>query len=129
MTPKKAIRNPKRNTQDSTFSVSPNGESFPLPRPEDYEKELARLKALVAVQRKKKREIVVVMGVGFVGAVMAGVVADSVDRKTGKPNKFVIGMQRPSSRSFWKIPYLNRGVAPVESEDPEVAPLIARCVN
>ena len=38
-------------------------------------------------------------------------------------------MQRPSPRSYWKIPYLNRGIAPVESEDPEVAPLIARCVN
>ncbi len=129
MTTKKTIRNPKRDTHNSALSVSPNGESFPLPRPEDYEKELARLKSLVAAQRKKKREIVVVMGVGFVGAVMAGVVADSVDKKTGKPNKFVIGMQRPSSRSFWKIPYMNRGVAPVESEDPEVAPLIARCVN
>ncbi|HOF06322.1 MAG TPA: UDP binding domain-containing protein [Syntrophales bacterium] len=46
----------------------------------------------------------------------------------GTPNKFVIGMQRPSPRSYWKIPYLNRGVAPVEAEDPEVAPLIARCV-
>jgi UDP-N-acetyl-D-glucosamine dehydrogenase len=129
MTAKKAIRNPKRDTQNSTLSISPNGESFPLPRPEDYEKEHARLKTLVTAQRKKKREIVVVMGVGFVGAVMAGVVADSVDKKTGKPNKFVIGMQRPSVRSFWKIPYLNRGIAPVESEDPEVAPLIARCVN
>jgi nucleotide sugar dehydrogenase len=56
------------------------------------------------------------------------VIADSVDRKTGQPGKFVIGMQRPSSRSYWKIPYLNRGVAPVEAEDPEVAPLIRRCV-
>ena len=129
MTTKKTSRNPKREARNSTFSVSPNGEAFPLPKPEDYEKELTRLKTLVVAQRKKKREIVVVMGVGFVGAVMAGVVADSVDKKTGKPNKFVIGMQRPSSRSFWKIPYLNRGIAPVESEDPEVAPLIARCVN
>jgi len=126
---KKTNRNSKNDTQNSAFSIAPNGETFPLPKPEDYEKELARLKTLVAAQRKKKREIVVVMGVGFVGAVMAGVVADSVDKKTGKSNKFVIGMQRPSPRSFWKIPYLNRGVAPVESEDPEVAPLIARCVN
>jgi nucleotide sugar dehydrogenase len=69
------------------------------------------------------------MGLGFVGAVMAGVVADTVDKKTGKPSKFVIGMQRPSTRSYWKTPYINRGVAPVESEDPEVAPLIHRCVN
>jgi nucleotide sugar dehydrogenase len=75
------------------------------------------------------REIVVVMGVGFVGAVMAGVVADSTDPDNNTPNKFVIGMQRPSTRSFWKIPYINKGVAPVEAEDPEVAPLIERCVK
>jgi nucleotide sugar dehydrogenase len=59
---------------------------------------------------------------------MAGVVADSIDPDTGEPRYFVIGMQRPSPRSFWKIPYLNRGVAPVEAEDPEVAPMIRRCV-
>jgi len=43
------------------------------------------------------------MGVGFVGAVMAAIVADTVDKKTGKPGKFVIGCQRPSPRSYWKI--------------------------
>ncbi|NPU86144.1 MAG: GDP-mannose dehydrogenase [Syntrophaceae bacterium] len=114
---------------ENGVSVSPNGETFPLPGPGDYERENRGLRQLVAEQRALDREIVVVMGVGFVGAVMAGVVADSVDKATGKPGKFVIGMQRPSSRSYWKIPFLNRGVAPVESEDPDVAPMIARCVN
>jgi hypothetical protein len=60
---------------------------------------------------------------------MAGIVADATDKKTKKSSKFVIGMQRPSQRSYWKIPYLNKGIAPVEAEDPEVAPLIARCVK
>ena len=132
-------------------SVSPNGEVFALPQKDDYAKEYDRLNLLVKKHRKEGREIVVVMGVGFVGAVMAGVVADSVEKappakgkkarrqnaknqdltpgSTPRSTKFVIGMQRPSSRSFWKIPYLNRGVAPVEAEDPEVAPMIARCVN
>jgi len=160
----------KREIRNALISQSPNGEAFPLPRPEDYEKEFKRLKKLAAAHRKADREIVVVMGVGFVGAVMAGVIADSVQKPAingdvlgnrdaiGKvnedilgaraashkvspfipqnaktqdltPNKFVIGVQRPSLRSYWKIPYLNRGIAPVESEDPEVAPLIARCVN
>jgi nucleotide sugar dehydrogenase len=59
---------------------------------------------------------------------MAGVVADSTDPSSGQPSKFVIGMQRPSPRSFWKISYLNRGVTPVEAEDPEVELLIRRCV-
>jgi UDP-N-acetyl-D-glucosamine dehydrogenase len=111
------------------FSVSPEGEKFKLPDPEAYKKEYKRLEKLVSAQRKEGREIVVVMGLGFVGAVMAGVVADSKDRKTGKPKKFVIGMQRPSPRSFWKIPLFNRGVSPIKAEDPEVAPMIERCVK
>ncbi|MFN2314282.1 MAG: nucleotide sugar dehydrogenase [Bacteroidales bacterium] len=109
------------------YSVSPNGEKFPLPRPEDYKAEFENIKKRVKQERAKGREIVVVMGVGFVGAVMAAIVADTVDKK-GKPTKFVIGMQRPSPRSFWKIPLLNRGVSPVKAEDPEVDPMIARCV-
>lgn len=129
MTVKKTIRKSKTNVNDTALSVSPSGEAFPIPNPEDYKKEFTRLKKLVAGQKKMNREIVVVMGVGFVGAVMAGVVADSIDKDSGKPGKFVIGMQRPSPRSFWKIPYMNRGIAPVEAEDPEVAPLIARCVK
>jgi len=113
---------------DYYFSISPAGEKFPLPKPEDYKTEFKNLKKRVEKERAKNREIVVVMGVGFVGAVMAAIVADTVDKK-GKPSKFVIGMQRPSARSFWKIPLLNRGVSPVKAEDPEVDPMIARCVN
>ena len=111
------------------YSISPTGDKFKLPDDEDYKKEYERLVKLVNKQREKGREIVVVMGLGFVGAVMAGVVADSADKKTGKSNKFVIGMQRPSTRSFWKIPLFNRGLSPVKAEDPEVAPMIERCVK
>ncbi len=111
------------------YSVSPAGEKFAIPMEEDYKKEYERLVKLTDEHRKMGHEIVVVMGLGFVGAVMAGVVADSVDKKTGKPGKFVLGMQRPSSRSFWKIPLFNRGISPVKAEDPEVDPMIERCVN
>ncbi len=111
------------------YSISPAGEKFPLPKPEDYKTEYENLKLRVEEERAGGREIVVVMGVGFVGAVMAAIVADTVDNKTGQPSKFVIGMQRPSARSFWKIPLLNRGISPVKAEDPEVDPMIARCVN
>jgi UDP-N-acetyl-D-glucosamine dehydrogenase len=111
------------------FSISPSGEKFPIPQREDYAAELKRIQALVDQARAEGKEIVVVMGVGFVGAVMAAIVADTVDKKTGRPNKFVIGCQRPSSRSYWKIPMLNRGESPVKAEDPEVDPMIARCVR
>ena len=123
------ISKEQQNSQtDEQVSICPTGEEFKLPREKEYQQEFKQLQRIVKEQRLQGREIVVVMGVGFVGAVMAGVVADSVDAE-GKPSKFVIGMQRPSTRSYWKIPYLNRGIAPVEAEDPEVAPLIERCVK
>ncbi len=112
----------------SGVSVSPAGEPFPLPDARAYETEQGRLAALASEHRSQGREVVVVMGVGFVGAIMAGVVADSVGKTTGRPGKFVIAMQRPSVRSYWKIPYLAQGVAPIQAEDPEVEPLIRRTV-
>jgi len=112
----------------SQYSISPTGEKFELPGKEDDSKEFERLKEVVNNQRTLGREIVLVMGLGFVGVVMAAVIADATDEK-GNPTKFVIGMQRPSTRSFWKIPLLNRGISPVSSEDPEVPLLINRCVN
>ena len=138
---------PQHAALSTQYSTSPTGEQFPLPTPQDEAAEIARLESLVAAHRAQGHEIVVVLGVGFVGAVMAGIVADSVVKEApstqhsalspqhsalspppAQPGKFVIGCQRPSPRSYWKIPLLNKGIAPVEAEDPEVAPMIARCV-
>jgi UDP-N-acetyl-D-mannosaminuronate dehydrogenase len=58
---------------------------------------------------------------------LAAVVADS-KVNSGKHKKYVIGMQRPSIRSYWKIPIINRGLSPVKSEDPDVDRLIKYCV-
>jgi UDP-N-acetyl-D-glucosamine dehydrogenase len=114
--------------RERNFSMSPGGEKFPIPAPEDYAAEYRRIEELVSAAKKKGQEIVVVMGVGFVGAVMAGIVADSMDKK-GKPARFVIGCQRPSPRSYWKIPLLNRGLSPVKADDPEVDRIISSCVR
>ncbi|MEI6435919.1 MAG: nucleotide sugar dehydrogenase [Bacteroidota bacterium] len=113
---------------DQIYSIAPSGEKFIVPAKSDYDNELIRIENLVNIARKEKKEIVVVMGLGFVGAVMAAIVADTKDDK-GNNSKFVIGCQRPSPRSFWKIPMINRGEAPVKAEDPEVDILISRCVT
>jgi UDP-N-acetyl-D-glucosamine dehydrogenase len=112
----------------TTYSISPAGEKFEIPQQEQYQQEFARIEGLVNAARREGKEIVVVMGVGFVGAVMAAIIADTTDKQTHKSGKFVIGCQRPSPRSYWKIPMLNRGESPVKAEDPEVDPMIARCV-
>ncbi|UCC32336.1 MAG: hypothetical protein JSU86_08640, partial [Phycisphaerales bacterium] len=72
------------------YSVSPTGEKFAIPGNRQYAAEYRRLERLVGKARADGKEIVVVMGVGFVGAVMAGIIADSTDRR-GRRGKFVIG--------------------------------------
>lgn len=110
------------------YSVSPGGEKYILPKKKDYLKEIQRLEKLVIQARKEKKEIVVVMGIGFVGSVMAATVADTKDKK-GRNSKMVIGCDLPSPRSYWKIEMMNSGLSPVKAEDPEVEVLIDRCVR
>jgi len=64
---------------------------------------------------------------GFVGAVMAAIVADTVDKKGKLQNSSSVC--RDECAKLLEIPLLNRGVSPVKAEDPEVDPMIARCVN
>lgn len=109
------------------YSVSPEGLKYEIPAKQDYASEFDRVKSLSEAAKAEGKEIVVVMGVGFVGAVMAAIVADTKD-ENGNYSKFVIGCQRPSERSYWKIPVLNTGASPVKAEDPEVDELISRCV-
>lgn len=114
-------------SSEINYSLSPSGEKFPIPVESDYKTEFKRLQELTENAKEKGKEVVVVMGVGFVGAVMAAIVANTKN-DNGEFTKFVIGCQRPSNRSYWKIPMLNRGDSPVKAEDPEVAILISRSV-
>lgn len=113
--------------QAKKVSVSPDGTEYPLPGSGDYEKEFLRLQRLSEEQKALGRQIVVVQGLGFVGSPMASVVADATDEK-GQPMFFVIGLQRPSRRSYWKVPMLNAGKTPIKAEDPEVAEIVTRTV-
>ena len=75
------------STTKTQWSINPAGEMFPLPEEKDYQIEFERLSKLTKQAHEKGQEVVVVMGAGFVGAVMAAVVAGSKD-KQGKYSKF-----------------------------------------
>lgn len=111
-----------------SVSIAPDGTEYPLPSAEDSVKERALLIQITEEQRKLGRKIVAVQGLGFVGCVMATVVADAED-KDGKPIYYVHGQQRTSARSYFKVPMINKGIAPVSSSDPEVPEIFDRCVN
>jgi nucleotide sugar dehydrogenase len=118
------IGNQSQNKQEST---SPAGDRFPLPNHEESRAELRRLEKRADRARASGQEIVVVLGLGFVGTAMAAVISDTAD-EAGRKSKLVIGVQRPSERSYWKIPTLNQGISPIKAEDPELAAMIRRCV-
>jgi len=105
----------------SRLSVAPDGTAYVLPGPEEIEREKARVERLASGARSRGAEIVVIQGLGFVGAIMASIVAHA-------EGKFVIGLQRPSVRSYWKIPFINSARTPVESEDPKVEQFIKETV-
>ncbi|MDD2596626.1 MAG: nucleotide sugar dehydrogenase, partial [Candidatus Cloacimonetes bacterium] len=108
-------------------SIAPDGREYPLPTEEENAKERELLKKITEEQRAMGRKIVAVQGLGFVGCVMASVVADATD-KDGKPIYYVHGHQRASKRSYWKVPVINTGVPPVSSSDPEVPEIFHRTV-
>jgi nucleotide sugar dehydrogenase len=106
----------------SRLSLAPDGLAYVLPGPEEAAREKERVRRLASEAKSKGMEVVVVQGLGFVGAIMASIVAHA-------EGKFVIGLQRPSVRSYWKIPLINSARTPVESEDPKVAQLIRETVS
>ncbi len=109
------------------ISLSPTGAEYQLPTDAESAIELEQLKKITDEQQKLGRKIVAVQGMGFVGCVMAAVVADAVD-EDGNPLYFVHGQQRASARSFWKVPVINTGIPPVSSSDAEVPEIFHRTV-
>jgi nucleotide sugar dehydrogenase len=108
-------------------SIAPDGKEYPLPTEEEAVKEREILIQITKEQRAMGRKIVAVQGLGFVGCVMASVVADATD-KDGKPIYYVHGHQRASKRSYWKVPMINAGIPPVSSSDAEVPQIFHRTV-
>jgi len=98
-------------------SIAPDGREFVLPTKEESILEKEKINQITEQQRKLGRKIVAVQGLGFVGCVMAVVIADAED-KHGNPIYFVHGHQRASVRSYWKVPVINTGEPPVRSSSP-----------
>jgi len=67
------------------------------------------------------KRTIVVIGMGYVGVPAAALLADV-------PGHTVIGIQRRSRRSGWKIDWINSGKNPFEGDEPGMDELIARVV-
>ena len=67
------------------------------------------------MSQNKGKKVVVIQGLGYVGAVMAVVCANAI-----KDEYAVLGVDLPNRDSFWKINSLNNGEFPLIAEDPKI---------
>ena len=111
----------------SKISVTPENQIYYIPDEGETRKEILKIKKMIKNERKKGKKIVVVQGLGFVGAIMAAVIADC--EKDGSIPYFVVGVDLPAPASFWKIKKINEGKSPIQSEDPEIVPIFKRTVK
>jgi UDP-N-acetyl-D-glucosamine dehydrogenase len=92
-------------------SISPlTGKQYAIPETID---DKAGIDSFIALHTGKK--VVVVQGLGFVGSVMALVVANALTEEYA-----VIGIDLPAPFSYWKIQSINEGMFPVIADDPKI---------
>jgi UDP-N-acetyl-D-glucosamine dehydrogenase len=76
------------------------------------------------LESNKNKKVIVVQGLGFVGAVMSLVCANALNEEYA-----VIGVDLPTTESYWKICSINEGVFPIVSADKKVEEYYKKAQN
>ncbi len=106
-------------TSKHKISRSPvTGKEYEIPANMDDRK---GIEGFLALHPGKK--VVVVQGLGFVGSVMALVVANALHEEYA-----VIGIDLPTEQSYWKIHSINEGIFPVIASDPKIPQYFANAL-
>jgi len=110
-----------------TQSKAPDGTVYEIPSDSAIAAGFEELRGNVEERRSQGLKIVVVQGLGFVGAAVAAVLAGARD-SAGKPVFFVIGADLATPEAYWKVARINSGQFPVPSPDPALAELLGAAV-
>jgi UDP-N-acetyl-D-glucosamine dehydrogenase len=111
-----------------TVSVAPDGTSYALPSDAEVLAEFEPIAAAAEQHRRRGGQVVVVQGLGFVGAAVAATVASAVDGTSG-PLHYVIGVDLLRPETYWKVARINAGEPAVLSPDPELSRLTGEAVT
>ena len=93
------------------ISINPlNGKSYSIPKLINDKSEIDCF-----VNSNPNRPVVVVQGLGFVGAVMSLVCANAINGDYS-----VVGVDLPREDTYWKIKSINEGLFPIIASDPKI---------
>ncbi|MFY7964211.1 MAG: nucleotide sugar dehydrogenase [Chitinophagaceae bacterium] len=99
------------NTIQQKKSVSPlTGKEYLIPTTLNHQQQIDEF-----LQNNEGKKVVVVQGLGFVGAVMSIVVSNALTEEYA-----VIGIDLPNENTYWKICGINEGIFPVVADDPKI---------
>ena len=116
-----------RPVQGSSLSVAPDGTTYVLPRPAEIQNHFKELSYKAVRHQQQDRRVVVVQGLGFVGAAVAAVIAGK-KLTDGNPLYFVIGVDLALPSCYWKVGKVNDGECPYPSPDSELNRLFSSAV-
>jgi nucleotide sugar dehydrogenase len=105
-------------TPSARASIAPDGSKYGISDVAELAQSFSAIQ-----QRATDRRVVVVQGLGFVGAAVAATIADARDT-SGLPRWFVIGIDLATEGGFWRIARFNEGSAPFGSPDPDFDRLV-----
>lgn len=104
-------------------STAPDGSQYVIPGAAVLEERWREIRTRIAEARTQGRSIVVVQGLGFVGAAVAAVVAGARD-DASQPRYFVVGTDLATQGGYWKIAKINQGLVPIASPDSTLPELV-----
>ena len=104
-------KNSSASSKDTNISVNPFSQiEYQLPKDLDDKENIDNF-----LDKHRKKKVIVIQGLGYVGAVMSVVCANAIN-----DDYAVIGVDLLSKDSYWKIASINEGIFPVMADDPKI---------
>jgi UDP-N-acetyl-D-glucosamine dehydrogenase len=104
------------------LSTASDGTQYAIPSEAEQQAHFEELGQRAQSAREAGQQVVIVQGLGFVGAAVAAVVANAVDADN-QPLFFVIGIELATPNGYWKVTHINEGQCPIVTPDQQLADL------
>ena len=118
---------PQPSLDPAAESPAPDGTAYRIPSDTQSSMVFREIAAAAEEQRKRGGQVIVVQGLGFVGAAVAAAIASASD-EAGQPLHYVVGIDLPTPESYWKIGKINEGEPPFRSPDTKLPEILREAV-